>query len=74
MVAEGLSYVMPLLVVPIAVCSACKLCYHAVKDERWIELAPLILIELNTVYMWTCKGFAVFDLIIGDQDETSFRD
>lgn len=64
---------MPILVIPIAFLSACKLFHHAWIEKCWLELLPLILIELNTVFMWTCKIFAVFD-INRNYDQTSFKD
>ena len=74
MVESGISDVMPILVIPVAFCSACKLCLHAQRERCWLELFPLIIIELNTIYMWTCKGFAVFDVVNRDYNQTNYRD
>ena len=74
LVTDGIAEVTPLLVIPIAVCSAFKLCYHAARENLWVELAPLILIQLNTIFMWTCKGYLVFDRKIADQDWSIFKD
>lgn len=55
----GMEAVLPLLVVPIAVCSLAKLVYHAWRDKRYKESLPLIVVEINTVFIWVCQGYAL---------------
>jgi len=46
--------ILSLLVVPIAACSAGVSLLRAKQNKNWLELMPLISLELLIVFMWTC--------------------
>ena len=48
---------MAALNMPTAFVGLGKVANSAFKNKNWRELLPLLVIELNTVYMWTCLGY-----------------
>jgi hypothetical protein len=63
-----------MLVVPISFCSAVKLFYHGWKDNRFQEIFPLLLVEINTVLMWFCLGYAWLYLPVLKLNSTNYSD
>ena len=47
---------LPLLVLPIAICSSVKTIQSAHHNKNWVEMLPLICLQLNTVFIWLCAG------------------
>ncbi len=39
---------------PSALCGLGKVVWSAYKSKKWIEMLPLLLVQLNTVLIWTC--------------------
>ncbi len=48
---------MAALNVPIALCGVVRVASSAYKNKNYLEMLPLLVIELNTVFMWTCIGY-----------------
>ena len=47
---------MPLLVIPITLASLIK-CIHFAKETRKLrEYLPFLVMQLNTLFVWTCSG------------------
>ncbi len=55
-VGFGMVEVFSLLVPPIAFCAAGKIVQHAWRDRKFTETFPLLLVQLNSVFVWTNKG------------------
>ena len=55
---------MPILVMPIALCSLLFLFKIAWYERRFLEIFPLILFEVNSLFIWSCSAaFEIFILV-----------
>jgi hypothetical protein len=70
----GISQVLPLLVVPVAFCSALQLIHHSLKYSRFQETFSLLFVALNTVFMWFCLGYNWLYFPIMELNSTDFKD
>ncbi len=48
---------MAALIVPTALCGVGRVVFSAHKKNNYLERLPLLVIELNTLVMWTCIGY-----------------
>jgi hypothetical protein len=48
---------MAALVVPTALCGVGRVAFSAYENKNYLEMLPLLVIQLNTVFMWTCVGY-----------------
>jgi hypothetical protein len=48
---------MAALNVPTALCGLGRVANSAYKNKNYLELLPLLFIELNSVFMWTCMAY-----------------
>ena len=48
---------MAILVLPIALASLIFVVWRGFKSKNFVEGLPLFLIQLNSVYIWTCALF-----------------
>jgi hypothetical protein len=48
---------MAALIVPVALCGVVRVVFSALKNKNYLQVLPLLFIELNTVFMWTCIGY-----------------
>ncbi len=62
---------MAVLIVPTALCGVGRVAYSAHKNKNYLEMLPLLVIELNTVFMWTCVGYFLIGLY-WDQENGGF--
>ena len=54
---------MSLLVSPIALGALVMLIYVARRDQRFIEISPLIFVQINMLFVWICIGaFFLFEI------------
>ena len=66
----GLQAVLPFLMIPIAISSASRAIYFANKSKNWRETLPLILIQLNTIFIWCsmeCLSVGYLREVVSDQ-------
>lgn len=47
-------FVMSLLVVPIAAVTMAKLLHYGYSKKRFIDVLPLLFIQINSLYIWAC--------------------
>ena len=47
---------MSLLVTPIALGALVMLIYVARRDQRFLEIFPLIFVQINMLFVWICAG------------------
>ncbi len=47
---------MAALIVPNAFCGVVRVAYSAYKNKTFLQTLPLLVVELNTLYIWTCVG------------------
>ena len=47
---------MSLLVSPIALGALVMLIYVARRDQRFLEIFPLIFVQINMLFVWICTG------------------
>ena len=48
--------IMSLLVTPIALGALVMLIYVARRDRRFLEIFPLIFVQINMLFVWICTG------------------
>jgi hypothetical protein len=56
-ISIGMRAVMSILVLPIALVSLVFVAWRGIKNKNFVEGLPLFLIQLNSVYIWTCELF-----------------
>jgi hypothetical protein len=47
---------MSLLVTPIALGALVMLIYVARRDQRFLDIFPLIFVQINMLFVWICTG------------------
>ena len=53
-VDAGIWQVMPILVLPIAFLTSIFLIYHGWTKKRFVQILPLLAVQLNSIFVWTC--------------------
>lgn len=53
----GIWQVMPMLVLPISLSTGAFLVYYAWTRQRFIEILPLLIIQINSLFVWFCTGY-----------------
>ena len=48
--------VLPALVLLIALASLAKVTHYAHSKANWLEMLPMMLTQLITIFIWTCMG------------------
>ena len=56
-VTFGINQVIPILVLPIAICSAVKLIHYGVTQRCFTQILPLLIIQVNSIFIWICQGY-----------------
>lgn len=69
-VDTAMTDVMPILVLPIATVTALKLLHYGITTKSFAEIAPLLIVQLNSVFVWTTQGMYIFYRVT---DDTSFK-
>lgn len=54
---NSISQVLPITILPISVATLIMVINFAHKKKNLTESLPFILMQLNTIFVWTCEGF-----------------
>jgi hypothetical protein len=58
--------------VPTALCGVVRVAFSAYENKNYLEILPLLVIELNTVFMWTCVGYVEVGLYVNNGSDKDF--
>ena len=56
-VDSSMQSVIAIIELPIAIITTVKLISYGKEHKKTLELLPLILLEINTIFYWTCIGY-----------------